>query len=93
MEEFKITVIVPIYNTEKYIRQCAKSLFSQTLLEGVEFLFINDGSSDNSIFEPYKKEMMESILKNNIMLKLTYKIDDSKKPTSYYTIYDYFMSL
>lgn len=48
MEEFKITVIVPIYNTEKYIRQCAKSLFSQTMLEGVEFLFINDGSSDNS---------------------------------------------
>lgn len=46
-----------------------------------------------SIFEPYKKEMMESILKDNIMLKLTYKIDESKKPTSYYTIYDYFMSL
>ena len=37
--------------------------------------------------------MMESILKDNIMLKLTYKIDESKKPTSYYTIYDYFMSL
>lgn len=46
-----------------------------------------------SIFEPYCKEPMERILQDNVMLKLTYKMDEAKKPTSCFTIYDYFMSL
>ncbi len=48
MDDIKVSIIVPVYNTEKYIRQCALSLFSQTLQEGVEFIFINDGSTDSS---------------------------------------------
>ncbi len=42
-----ISVIVPIYNTEKYLPRCLDSLFSQTYLD-VEFILVDDGSTDNS---------------------------------------------
>ena len=42
-----ISVIVPIYNIEKYIRQCMNSLMNQTLKE-IEVICIDDGSTDNS---------------------------------------------
>lgn len=47
-DEPKISVIVPIYNVEKYIEECVRSLFEQTL-EEIEFIFINDCTPDNSI--------------------------------------------
>ena len=43
----KVTVIVPAYNAEKYIGQCATSLLSQTL-DDIELIFINDGSTDRT---------------------------------------------
>ena len=43
-----VSVIVTIYNREKYIRDCVCSLFEQTLGD-VEFVFIDDASTDNSI--------------------------------------------
>lgn len=43
-----VSVIVPIYNVEAYIRQCAVSLFQQTWPE-IEFIFVDDGSPDRSI--------------------------------------------
>ena len=44
----KISVILPIYNMEKYLRQCLESLFAQSLNE-IEIICINDGSSDSSL--------------------------------------------
>lgn len=44
----KVSVIVPVYNVEKWIGRCARSLFEQTLDE-MEFIFVDDGSTDNSI--------------------------------------------
>lgn len=44
----KVSVIVPIYNVEKYIEDCAKSLFQQTLSD-IEYIFVNDCTPDNSI--------------------------------------------
>ena len=44
----KISVIIPMYNSEKYIRECLNSVLSQTLTD-IEIICINDGSSDNSI--------------------------------------------
>ena len=44
----KVSVIVPVYSVEQYIRQCAQSLFSQTW-EDMEFIFVDDGSPDRSI--------------------------------------------
>lgn len=48
MENIKVSVIVPIYNSEKYIRSCLKSLIQQTL-RPIEIILVNDGSTDNSI--------------------------------------------
>lgn len=44
----KVSVLVPIYNAEKYLVQCLDSLKAQTL-EDIEFLCINDGSTDSSL--------------------------------------------
>ena len=37
----KVSVIIPIYGTEKFIQRCARSLFNQTL-DDIEYIFIND---------------------------------------------------
>ncbi len=44
----KISIIVPVYNVEKYLRECLNSILSQTL-EEIEVICINDGSPDNSL--------------------------------------------
>lgn len=44
----KVSVIIPIYGVEQYIRMCATSLFDQTL-EDVEFIFVNDCTTDRSM--------------------------------------------
>jgi glycosyltransferase involved in cell wall biosynthesis len=42
-----ISVIVPIYNAEKYLEECLNSLVNQTL-QDIEFILVNDGSTDSS---------------------------------------------
>ena len=61
----KVSVIIPVYNAGKYITQCVESLLNQTL-EQCEFIFINDGSTDNSreIIEGYKELDCRIILIN-----------------------------
>ena len=44
----KITLIVPVYNVEKYVKQCIESLCNQTIKD-IEIIVIDDGSTDNSI--------------------------------------------
>lgn len=44
----KISVIVPVYNVEKYIEKCIRSIMEQTL-EEIEIIIINDGSPDRSL--------------------------------------------
>lgn len=48
MNKIKISLIVPVYNGEKYIKRCVCSLLNQTLKE-IEIIIINDGSIDNTI--------------------------------------------
>ena len=53
----KISVIIPIYNMEKYLTQCLDSIICQTLKE-IEIICINDGSEDKSlnILDVYKRQ-------------------------------------
>ena len=52
----KVSVVVPIYNVEKYIKQCVDSIRNQTL-EDIEIILVDDGSPDNcpQICDDYKK--------------------------------------
>ena len=58
----KVSVIVPIYGVEKYIERAVRSLFEQTLT-GIEYIFVNDCTPDNSIvilnnlIEEYKERL------------------------------------
>ena len=54
----KVSVIIPIYNTEKYLKKCLDSVCNQTLSD-IEILCINDCSTDNSL-----KILQESALRD-----------------------------
>lgn len=58
----KVSVIVPVYNTEKYIGKCLDSLVTQTL-QDIEIIVVNDGSTDNSenIINKFIKEYPDKI--------------------------------
>lgn len=58
----KVSVVVPVYNVEKYLRQCLDSLVNQTLAE-IEIIVVNDGSPDNSqfIIDEYAKKYPNKI--------------------------------
>lgn len=48
-ESILISVIVPVYNVERFITRCVCSLFAQTMDAGVEFIFVDDATPDSSI--------------------------------------------
>ena len=53
----KVSVIIPVYNVEKYLRECLDSVVNQTLKD-IEIICVNDGSTDNSleILKEYEKQ-------------------------------------
>lgn len=58
----KVSIIVPVYNVEKYVKKCLDSLVNQTL-EDIEIIIVNDGSTDNSksIVLEYKEKYSAKI--------------------------------
>lgn len=44
-----LSVCIPVYGVEAFIRRCAESLFGQTIKKGIEFIFVDDASPDRSI--------------------------------------------
>jgi glycosyltransferase involved in cell wall biosynthesis len=54
---FKVSVIIPVYNVEKYLAECLNSVCGQTLRD-IEIICVNDGSTDGSakILAGYKKK-------------------------------------
>lgn len=62
----KVSIIVPIYNVEKYLKRCINSILNQTLKE-FELILVNDGSTDKSkeICDEYKDERIKVIHKIN----------------------------
>lgn len=59
----KVSVVVPIYNVEKYIKKCMDSLVNQTLQE-IQIIFVNDGSTDESgnIAKEYASKYLNKII-------------------------------
>lgn len=58
----KVSIIVPVYNAEKYIDRCVNCLLGQTL-EGIEIIFVNDASLDKSgeVLERWREKYQEKI--------------------------------
>ena len=61
-----ISIIIPVYNSEKYIEECVKSVCAQTFSD-LEIILIDDGSTDNSF------KICENFAKNDMRIKLIHK--------------------
>lgn len=61
--DLKISVIIPVYNSEQYIKKCIESILKQTYTN-YEIIIINDGSKDKSkeVIEELKKENSDKII-------------------------------
>ncbi len=55
----KISIIIPIYNAEKYLEKCLDSIVKQTY-KNIEIICVNDGSKDNSINILYRYNKMDN---------------------------------
>lgn len=63
---YKVSVIIPMYNSEKYINKCLESLLNQTY-SNLEIIVVDDGSTDSS------RTIVEKISKKNDKIKYYYK--------------------
>ena len=57
-----VSIVVPVYNSEKYLQQCINSLLAQTY-ESIEVICVNDGSTDGSLLILEKYAELDSRLK------------------------------
>lgn len=62
----KVSVIIPVYNVEKYLRQCLDSVVNQTLKE-IEIICVDDGSTDTS------PEILEEYANNDSRIKILHQ--------------------
>ncbi|MEG2311560.1 MAG: glycosyltransferase, partial [Bacilli bacterium] len=59
-----LTILVPIYNVEKYLKRCLDSIMLNEILNDIEVILVNDGSKDSSldIMKQYKEKFPSSIV-------------------------------
>lgn len=47
--KYKISIIIPVYNAEKYLKECVESIMNQTIgFENIQIILVDDGSKDDS---------------------------------------------
>ena len=63
----KVSVVVPVYGVEKWLRECMDNLVNQTLKE-IEFICVDDGSPDNcgAILDEYAKKVKDYMIAEKI---------------------------
>lgn len=72
MLNVKLSIIVPIFKAELYVEKCARSLMEQTMKDGIEFIFVNDCTPDNSmqilerVLADYPERTSQVIIVNNL---------------------------
>lgn len=71
MKNVKVSILIPVYNTERYLEKCLDSVINQTLKE-IEIIITNDGSTDRSedIIKEYIKKDSRIIYTKQINLGL-----------------------
>ena len=47
-----LTILIPVYNTEKYIKRCLDSLLVPEVLDDIEIIVVSDGSKDHATSRP-----------------------------------------
>ena len=67
----KISVIIPVYNTEKYLTQCLDSVINQTY-KNLEIICVDDCSTDNS------REVLQNYAQKDDRIKIVYNKNNSK---------------
>lgn len=91
-----ISVIINVYNGEKFINKCLNSIINQTY-KNLEILIINDGSTDNTleICKSYKDERIRIINQENMGLSLSRNvgIDNARGEYLYFIDVDDFVTL
>ena len=65
-EKYPLSIIIPIYNTEKYLTQCLKSII-QNFKFKIEIILVNDCSKNNSL------NKLKSFLENKKNFKIKHK--------------------
>ena len=81
-KQLRVSVIVPVYNQEKYIGRCIRSLIGQNFPKNdYEIIVIDDGSNDKTsyVLESFKNEI--TIIKNNKNKGLPYSLNRGIKKT------------
>ena len=73
MKKPKISIIIPVYNVEKYLERCLNSIRNQSY-DNLEVIMIDDCSTDNSyeICQKYEEKYNFKLLKNNDNKGLSY---------------------
>lgn len=86
-----ISIVVPVYNVEKYLAECVESLLSQSYTN-IEIILVDDGSTDNSLSLCYNyqknDERIRTYAKNNEGLGLTRNYGISKATGKYICFVD-----
>ena len=63
MSDSKVSIIIPVYNTERYLAECVNSVCTQTH-RNLEIIIIDDGSTDKS------GEIADQLAKNDVRIKV-----------------------
>lgn len=91
MEKYKISVIVPVYNVERYLDKCIESIIGQTY-QNLEIILVDDGSTDNGLTtcRQYQKEdtRIQVIHQENAGLVVARKIGIMKATGEYIAFVD-----